>query len=769
MEKSPRCGSFFCAPGHVRGTPATRILRVFRPALPSIPPQKDDSTRVDLPHAPPSPVIMISRLFRTPRPLAVRLAPAVAILMFAPIAFAGAQTASATLPERAVRRDIPITNAIRRALIAGSRDSTGGANSKYWQLRTDYNIDVKLDPATSRLTGRETITITNNSPDALTQIGMRLDPNHFLANVPHAAPWIPSEQTDGMIITRMTVDGKPVNLAPSAQGGRGAGGRGGAPQTPSENSLRNPRITNTSIALQTPIPARGTAKVEIEWNHKIPGATGNFSHRMSQRWGDTLYQPTQWFPRVAVYDDLRGWDAELYLGPSEFYNNFGTFDVNIDAPAGWLVGGTGVLQNPQDVLTPNARAQLAKVLATNENTVIVSPGEVGPGQATATGTNGRLIWRFHADTVNDFAWVTARKLNWTSTRANIPTKGYVPVHMFFQPGNAGAYANAGKIASHALEFYSKLWFPYQFPQLTLQDGPSAGMEYPMVINSNQGAADHETGHQWWPMVVSNNETMYGWMDEGFNQYMNILSGADTRGTPPVLDGPGASYGNISGNEAEPAMMWNANYAGPSMYSFQTYSKTPLMLSMLGGVVGDTAVQRAHREWATTWMFKHPSPWDYMFFMNKALKQDLGWFWYYWLFTTESVEGSIANVATTAAKTTVVVKQAGQMPSPVVLEVKFAAKGAPIKPMKNAVMKDSVTAIVTYPVDVWFSGSRTFNADLTFGVRKIEGVLLDPGCRFPDKDASDNAWPRAAVPADASPMTCVQGAGKFNGVTAGGGR
>jgi hypothetical protein len=126
------------------------------------------------------------------------------------------------------------------------------------------------------------------------------------------------------------------------------------------------------------------------------------------------------------------------------------------------------------------------------------------------------------------------------------------------------------------------------------------------------------------------------MDEGFNQYMNILSAADRNHASPVLDRLGQSYGAVSGDEAEPPMMWNANYAGPQRYGFTTYSKTPLMLSMLGGIVGDSAVQRAHREWATTWMFKHPSPWDYMFYMSHALHRDLGWFWYYWLFTTELV-------------------------------------------------------------------------------------------------------------------------------------
>ena len=142
------------------------------------------------------------------------------------------------------------------------------------------------------------------------------------------------------------------------------------------------------------------------------------------------------------------------------------------------------------------------------------------------------------------------------------------------------------------------------------------------------------------------------------------------------------------------------------------------------------------------MFKHPSPWDYMFFMSNALKQDLGWFWYYWLFTTESVDGSIAKSTTaTGGRTTVTVRQDGQMPSPVVLEVKFGAGAQPIRALPNAVMKDAQTAIVTFPVDVWFSGSKTFDAVLDFGSRPIERIRLDPGCRFPDRDPTDNVWPR----------------------------
>lgn len=643
--------------------------------------------------------------------------------------------AAAQLPERAIRRDVPMTAAIRRAFAAGTRDSTGRPTARYWQLRVDYTITVRLDPATARLHGRAGIELHNTSPDSLRDIVLRLDPNIFLGTTPHAAFSVPAELTDGMAITRMSVNGRAVNLSPP-QPGRGPRGE----PVVSEPSAFGINTTSARVLLTEAVAPGARAVLEVEWNHRLPGGPGQ-GHRMTQRWGDTLFQPTQWYPRVAVYDDLRGWDRELYLGPSEFYNNFGRFDVSIDVPAGWIVTGTGVLQNPEQVLTASARRQLARVLEADTMVTIVGPDEVGPGRSTAAGE--RLVWRFVADSVTDFAWATARSFVWRATRATIPGRGPVPIHMVYLPGRARLFANAGPIARHALEFYSRLWFPYPFPQLTLQDGPSAGMEYPMVINSNQGAADHETAHQWWPMVVSNNETWYGWMDEGFNQYMNILSAADSRGREPSFNGLGQSYGRISGAEAEPPMMWNANYHGPEFYGFTTYSKTPMMLSMLGGIVGDTAVQRAHREWAEAWMFRHPSPWDWMFFMNRALGRDLGWFWYYWLFTTESVDGSISDATIRGGRATVTVRQDGQMPAPVVLQVRFAATGPRPRLPSNAMLTDSATAVLTWPVDVWFSGSRTFTAQLDFGGRAIESLALDPQCRFPDREAADNVWPRGS--------------------------
>lgn len=632
---------------------------------------------------------------------------------------------------RAIRQDVPMTNSIRRAFAAGTRDFSGRPGPNYWQLQTDYTISVSLDPSSQLLSGSETIVLHNNSNDELNEIFLRLDHNIFRSLVPRGSS-VPAENTDGMVVTRLAVNGEEIDLFARRQRFR----RGADAELRME--VYGLDQTIAQIRLHEPIASKSKATLEIDWHTQLPGGPNGRGHRMTQRWDDTLFQPTQWFPRIAKYDDLRGWNADPYLGPAEFYNNFGRFDVRIDVPAGWIVSGTGVLQNPEEVLSPTTRERLAKVLDSDEEITIVGEEERGPGKATAEGEG--LVWHFVADQVNDFAWAAAQDYVWKATRANIPGKGPIPIHMVYLPSRARYFERAGEITRHALEFYSELWAPYPFPQLTLQDGPSAGMEYPMVINSNQGAADHETAHQWWPMMLGTNETRYGWMDEGFNQYMNILSRAHRQGENPQLDRYGQSYGRRSGDEDEAPLMWSANYAGDG-YGFQTYAKTPLMLSMLGGIVGDKNVQKAMSDYTKVWSFKHPSPWDYIFFMNNALGQDLEWFWYYWLWTTESVDESVQKVQQRGNKTVVTIHQAGAMPSPIVLKVELSPGDKPIKPGQNVELIDKNTAIVTWPAKVWFDGNRTYEAVLDLGSRKIEKITLDPDARFPDGNPDDNVWPR----------------------------
>lgn len=650
----------------------------------------------------------------------------------------------ARYPERAIRHDIPLTDMIRRAFAAGTRDTTGLPGPHYWQLWTDYTIVARLDTATGVVTGHEHVVVQNTSDSAMRVIELRLDQNLFAPNVPRGE--VLPNLTDGMHVTSLSVNGQPVDLQPPPRMRFFRRGQQPPPVTLAAYGLN---LTSATITLPTPVPAHGSFTLDADWHFTVVQIPPDTRGERLGAWGDSLYQVGQWYPRVAVFDDLRegGWDTEPYLGPSEFYNNFGHFDVKLTLPAGWLVGATGVLQNPGEVLTATERERLSHALDADTTLRVLGPDAFGPGKATAGAAGDSLVWHFVADTVGDVAWATSDRYVWDVTRATIPGKGAVPVNIFYLPGHAAPFAQAGPTVRHALEFYSALWMPYAFPGLTMVDGPENGMEYPMFIMSGVGAADHETGHEWWPMTLGTNETWYPFMDEGFNQYMNILSAADRQHQSPVLDGWGQVYGRTSGNEREAPLMWDANYGGP-MYEFQGYAKAPMMLSMLGGIVGDTAVWRAMSDYAKAWRFKHPSPWDYAFAMDHFLHRDLGWFWYDWLFTTDAVDGSIQGVRRLRDETVVTVRQDGQMPSPVVLAVHFAPRGARLHHMANAKVVDDSTAVVTWPVDVWFGGGRTFEARLRFGPRKIERIVLDPHCRFPDNDVSDNTWPRPAQAAAA---------------------
>jgi hypothetical protein len=622
---------------------------------------------------------------------------------------------AAQQPERSVRRTIPITRGFERALEAGSRDSSGSPTSRYWQLKTDYVINARLEPAMSTVTGSERITLQNPSPDTMKVVALRLYQNLFAPNVARSSPV--AALTSGITVSSLVANRDTV-----------------APDDDWKQS------TVVPVKLATPILPGGTGTFDVSWSFQVPKVPEGVRGDRMGSWGTRLFQVAQWYPQIAVYDDLRGWNTDPYLGDAEFFNNFGSFDVKLDVPGGWLIGATGVLQNGEQVLAPTARQRLARATASDSQIVIVGPDERGAGKATAAGD--RLVWHFTADSVADFAWATSNEFAWDATRATIPGRGAIPINILYLPEHT-RYKQTGAYARHALEYYSKLWMPYAWPAFTQVDGPEGGMEYPSLTFSGSGfgVTDHEIGHQWWPMMVGVNETWYGWMDEGFNQYMNQLSGAAFRDTTPRLNGAGRAYGRIAGAESEPPMMWDANYDGP-MYSFVTYGKAPLMLSMLGAVVGDSAVQRAMSGYAKAWRFRHPSPWDYMFYMDTALNRDLGWFWYYWLFTTASVDNSITGVKTSGAQVTVTVHQDGDMPSPVVLDITFEGSPPSVKGMKNATVSGN-TVRVTYPVDTWFDGRRTFDAVLRFGGRKITKVVVDPDARFPDSNEADNVWPRQA--------------------------
>jgi hypothetical protein len=298
---------------------------------------------------------------------------------------------------------------------------------------------------------------------------------------------------------------------------------------------------------------------------------------------------------------------------------------------------------------------------------------------------------------------------------------YLPQHVNYRKNNTAQFGR------QALEQHSKTLFPYEFSQGTIADGPETGMEYPMIIfnGSSLGVTVHEFGHQWFPMMVGSNETRYGWMDEGFDGYITTTAIARINNTPADLAGGGTGYRRIAGSEFEAPMMWPADFAGP--YSgTQAYSKAPLALYALGGVVGDSAVGRAFAEYARAWKHKHPTPYDFFFSMNHSLKRNLDWFWYEWFFTTYTTDQSIESITTSGSDAILTVRDKGDLVSPVIAALTFA---------------DGSKGTVVLGAERWFNGTRALTERIPLNGRTIKSVVLDPENRFQDLDRSDNTWPR----------------------------
>ena len=283
---------------------------------------------------------------------------------------------------------LPIPHGYLDALAAGTRRRTGAPGPRYWQQGVAYRITTRLHPEQNRVTGSETITYTNRSPDTLAEIYLNLPQNVFAPGNPRnrAAPL-----TGGFDLARVVVQGTPVTLAP-----RGA------------MSLS----TSERVTLARPLPPGGQAELQIEWSFEVP--EGAF--RMGRE-GSSVFYLAQWYPQIAVYDDLRGWIRDPYLGDGEFYLEYGDFDVSITAPAGWLVSASGVLRNPDEVLTTDAVKRLGSLSRSNV-THIVGASERAAGRATASGgADGTLTWRFVAENVRDFAWGSSNEYVWDGTVA----------------------------------------------------------------------------------------------------------------------------------------------------------------------------------------------------------------------------------------------------------------------------------------------------------------------------------------------------------------
>ncbi|GJG85841.1 peptidase [Gemmatimonadetes bacterium T265] len=621
------------------------------------------------------------------------------------------------------------------------RDASGAPGPAYWQQRADYTILATLDTANGgAVSGQVTIRYTNNSPDTLRFVWLQLDQNLYRPGskgssmFPADSRWGVRGFQGGYALSDVAVDGRPV-----------------APHTDD---------TMTRLDLAAPIaPRGGKSTITLRFRFAVPE---HGSDRLGR--DGRLFEIAQWYPRMAVYDDVRGWNTDPYLGQGEFYLEYGDIDYSVTAPAGYVIAGSGVLQNPQAVLTPAQRERLARA-----RTLVAQPGRpetvaqvITEAEADAAGRTpapGTKTWRFRATNVRDVAWAGAPDFRWDATSWN-----GVTCQAYYEFPKAGrAWESGAEQTCWTIRTYSTLWFPFPYPQATSVAGPVGGMEYPMFVMVHYGSADpasifgtvdHEHGHEWFPMVVGSNERRYAWQDEGFNTYQNTFS-LERRfpSAPSPLASYMANWRQVVANNTQSPLMTMPDHVEAAALGAIGYRKPgAVLLALRNAVVGPETFDRAMREYVRRWAFRHPTPGDFFRTVENVSGQNLSWYWRSFWYTTDVLDIGVEGVTTRASGgetvSTVQLRRHSSIPFPPVMRLRLA---------------DGSTRDVRAPVDVWARPATGDRVELSFALPSaVTGVRLWPNGSVPDLNSANDTWGNAP---DGDPPGLVTGAGMAGAVGA----
>ncbi|MFN3784062.1 MAG: M1 family metallopeptidase [Spirosomataceae bacterium] len=538
------------------------------------------------------------------------------------------------------------------------RNAAGAPGKEYWQQKADYNIKVELDDVNQRLKGSEKITYTNNSPDALTYLWVQLDQNHFkagsIAQVSKASSINPERGAPAS--TLRGLDGKTardfgfeVTATKDAQG---------------KNLKTTINETMMRIDLPSPLLTGQSFVFQIDWAFNITDVNrerGRSGYEFFPKDGNYLYEMAQWFPRMAVYDDINGWQHKQFLGQGEFALVFGDYHVEITAPNDMVVGATGELINADKVLSATQKKRLKEAETAKNPVLIVSQEEaVAAEKGKPSGTK---TWIFEAKNVRDFAFAASRKFIWDAMRVDVEGKKVWAMSLYPKEGNPlwGQYST--RLVAHTLVNYSKRTFAYPYPVAYSVHGPVGGMEYPMMsFNGARPQEDgtysegtknflilviiHEVGHNFFPMIVNSDERQWSWMDEGLNSFLEGLTCLEWDRNFPA-HGIEPQY-IVDYMRTEPskqnAIMSSSDNILPGTFGPNAYSKPATGLNILREtVMGRELFDHAFKEYSRRWMFKHPSPADFFRTMEDASGMDLDWFWKGWFYGVDAADQAIAEV------------------------------------------------------------------------------------------------------------------------------
>lgn len=534
------------------------------------------------------------------------------------------------------------------------RTASGAPGHLYWQQKADYIIEAELDEKNNRITGSEVITYTNNSPDALEYLWVQLDQN---MRAPNSMSYKTAESNINPKMTEGQIDR--IMGYPDYDGGHKIQKVLDANSQPMSYVINH---TMMRINLPEPLKAGEQISFSIDWYYNI-----NDRHRMGGRGGfdyfaeddNTVYTITQWFPRMAVYTDMDGWQNKQFIGAGEFALPFGDYKVRFTVPEDHIVASTGELKNATEVLTASQRQRYEQSKTAKDPVFIVTPDEAK--KAEKKKASGKKTWEFHAENVRDFAMGSSRKFIWDAMGVQ-QENGTTVMAMSFYPKEAfGLWDKySTRAVAHTLKTYSKYTFPYPYP-VAISVEAANGMEYPMIcFNYGRPAPDgtysdatkygmlgviiHEVGHNYFPMIVNSDERQWTWMDEGLNSFLQFLTEQEWEENYPSRRGPAykiVPYMKGDKNGMRPIMTNSENVL---QLGNNAYGKPATALNILREtIMGRELFDYAFKIYANRWMFKHPSPDDFFRTMEDASAVDLDWFWRGWFYSVDAVDISISEV------------------------------------------------------------------------------------------------------------------------------
>ncbi|UVW28088.1 M1 family metallopeptidase [Massilia sp. H6] len=547
------------------------------------------------------------------------------------------------------------------------RTASGAPGHAYWQQRADYTMRATLDEARRAITGTGTVTYHNNSPDTLKYLWLQLDQNIYNRNSDaRTTAVLPSRQAWAQANTPET-GVKFDALRTLLEAGTFDGGFKISNVRDSSGRALKYVINRTMMRIDLPQPLKSGQRVSfnLDWNYNINEQKVLGGRSGYEKFDDKndLFEIAQWFPRMAAYYDVAGWQHKQFLGAGEFTLEFGDYDVRITVPADHIVASTGELQNPGEVLTSTQRERLRQARGARKPVLIVTQGEAEAAEksrATSVKT-----WHFKAKNVRDFAFASSRKFIWDAQGIKSGDTDVMAMSYYPKEGNPLWERYSTQAIVHTIEQYNKYAFDYPYPTSISVNGPVGGMEYPMITFNGPrpvkdkktgeltyskrtkygliGVIIHEVGHNYFPMIVNSDERQWTWMDEGLNSFVQSMAQEAWEETWDGMRGDPRTIVNYMRSANQVPIMTNSESV--LQFGNNAYAKPAAALTILREtVLGRELFDFAFKEYSQRWKFKRPTPADFFRTMEDASGTDLDWFWRGWFYTTDAVDVSVDGIS-----------------------------------------------------------------------------------------------------------------------------